>query len=49
MSTIILLVLLGGCLVMHFFMMRKHGHEGDHENMKAKEKDGDHSGHGCCH
>ena len=37
MSTIILLVLLGGCLVMHFFMMRKHGHEGDHENMKAKE------------
>jgi quinol-cytochrome oxidoreductase complex cytochrome b subunit len=51
MNTIILLILLGGCLVMHFFMMRRHGHDENHEHTGSNDKENDknHSGHGCCH
>lgn len=53
MTTILLIVLLGGCLIMHLFMMRKGGHgegHGHSENMDDKEKGNkNHSGHGCCH
>ncbi len=52
MSNILLIVLLGGCLALHFFMMRgKHGKHEEHSGDEPESKDAkkDHSGHGCCH
>ena len=45
----ILIVLLGGCLALHFFMMRgKHGKHEEHSGDEPESKDAkkDHSGHG---
>ncbi len=54
--TILLIVLLAGCLVMHLFMMRKGGHAEGHGDIESKDKNENsnkanknHSGHGCCH
>ena len=50
-NIILAVVLLGGCFLMHFLMMRgKHGKHGENEP-ENKNKDGgaNHSGHGCCH
>ncbi len=53
MSNIVLAVIvLGGCLLMHLWMMKKGGHagHGGHSNNgdEEKKKDGsDHSGHSC--
>jgi len=48
--TVLAVVLLGGCLLMHL-LMRKGGHAGDHGHTEDKNKDGKsgktHSGHGC--
>lgn len=41
---ILIIVLLGGCALVHFWMMRRGGHAG-HGN-SAKNKD-NHSGHSC--
>jgi len=52
MGAIILVVLLGGCLLMHIFKMRRGGHSGNHESNEGKErekKEKNHSSHGCCH
>lgn len=55
MNTIVLaVVLLGGCFLIHFLMMRKGIHHKNHENTESKSKkeeesEKNHSGHGCCH
>ncbi len=54
-NIILAVVLLGGCFLMHFLMMRKGGHGGSHrhdaEDQNQNEennKDGKtHSGHSC--
>ena len=53
MNTIILVILLGGCILMHFLMMRKSNHSENSQNTEGQDKtssnDKNHSGHGCCH
>lgn len=51
-TAILVIVLLGGCLAMHWFMMRGHKHSDESHKAVGTDKDKDshkHSGHGCCH
>ena len=50
-NIVLAVVLLGGCLLMHLFMMRKGRHSGSHGSDamdgNKEEKKGKHGG--CCH
>lgn len=51
-NIVLAVVLLGGCLLMHLFMMRKDGHGDSHghdaaDTDKEGKNDKTHSGHGC--
>ena len=46
-SILLAIVLVGGCLLMHFLMMRKGGHANGHQNVSDQHKS--HTNHHCCH
>ena len=46
-SILLAIVLVGGCLLMHFLMMRKSGHANGHQNVSDQHKS--HTNHHCCH
>lgn len=48
-NIIVVIVLLGGCFLMHSLFMRKGSNHDNQDNTKDKKDDEGHGGHSCCH